>query len=159
MARDDWRARFWSKVQRAGPDECWLWQGGCSDGGYGQFDRDGRKIGAHRVAYEAIHGAIPRGSVVRHKCDNPRCVNPRHLLVGTHQDNMDDRTARGRGAIFRGQRNGRSKISDTTALRIYLAAKAGDRTQKEVAELFGVKPSQVSDIANKRSHKHITEGL
>lgn len=158
MTRDDWRTRFWSKVQRAGPDECWPWQGGTSDGGYGQFDRDGRKVGAHRVAYEAIHGALPRGSVVRHRCDNPPCCNPRHLIVGTHQDNMNDRTARGRNAVHRGQRNGRAKISDTTALRIYLAVKGG-RTQKDVAKLFGVKPSQVSDIVNKRSHRHITEAL
>ncbi len=95
--------RFWIKVKRGGPDDCWPWQGTRSNG-YGQIavTHDGRgrrqrRLLAHRVAWELANGKkIPRGLLVRHRCDNPPCCNPQHLLLGTHGDNIADAVARGR---------------------------------------------------------------
>lgn len=85
--------RFWMKVRRL-PSGCWEWQGAVSNPApknYGSFRLDGRARKAHQVAYELMHGAIPDGAVVRHLCDNPPCVNPAHLAVGTEADNHWDR--------------------------------------------------------------------
>jgi len=89
--------RFWAKVEKAGPDECWLWTASRTRDGYGQIARDveqGRPLSAHRVAYALAHGLDPLTMevvVVRHRCHNPQCVNPAHLEPGTHEDNARDR--------------------------------------------------------------------
>lgn len=99
--------RFWSKVSY-GPSassmigqECWPWTGAASDEGYGRFLLNGRNGGyvmAHRYAWEQANGPIPDGLFVLHRCDNPRCVNPWHLFLGTKGDNNRDRAAKGRSA-------------------------------------------------------------
>ena len=88
--------RFWSKVNKQGINECWEWQSRVIPEGYGQISMGKTNKYAHRVAYELTHGEIPNGKCVRHTCDNRACVNPKHLLLGTHQDNMDDMVIRGR---------------------------------------------------------------
>lgn len=153
-----WRERFWSRVARRGPDECWLWQGGVSSAGYGQFDKHGRKVGAHVVAYEALHGTLPRGRVVRHKCDTPLCCNPAHLISGTHKDNADDRDKRGRYVPLHGDANGRTTVNRATVIAIFLAVKQG-HSQAAVARAYQVKPSLVYDIVHRRAHARVTEGL
>jgi hypothetical protein len=88
--------RFWSKVDRRGPDECWPWLASLRTGeGYGNFTIDGSKVDAHRVAWWLTEGAIPIGFVVRHRCGIKRCVNPGHLELGTHQENIQDWIASG----------------------------------------------------------------
>lgn len=91
--------RFWMKVDKsAGPDDCWLWISGMSNG-YGRFGiRQGVIEYAHRMAWLLTKGPIPDGLFACHKCDNPRCVNPAHLFLGTHLDNIADRDAKGRVA-------------------------------------------------------------
>lgn len=74
---------------------CYLWLGGYSSRGYGQFWIDGKTVGAHAASYY-IHKGDLNGLFVLHKCDNPSCVNPEHLFLGTHQDNMDDMKSKGR---------------------------------------------------------------
>lgn len=92
-----WVERFWEKVEIRGPDECWPWLASVERFGYGRCkgpnDRPDR---SHRVSYEIANGPIPKGAFVRHVCDNPRCVNPTHLVLGTVQDNNQDRHERGR---------------------------------------------------------------
>jgi hypothetical protein len=93
--------RFWSKVDSsAGPDACWPWLAKAraqSGEGYGNFAiRNGKYVHAHRFAWQLTNGPIPSGLQGCHKCDNPLCCNPRHLFLGTHQDNMDDMHAKGR---------------------------------------------------------------
>jgi hypothetical protein len=91
--------RFWAKVQKG--DGCWLWTGGKFRRGYGAFKRrgpDGRfqQQKAHRVSYEWLVGPVPDGLCVLHTCDNPPCVNPAHLFLGTNLDNSEDRRVKGR---------------------------------------------------------------
>lgn len=89
--------RFWSKVDKSG--DCWLWQGGVNNGGYGSFAVDGhRKVMAHRYSVELDGREIPPSMYVCHTCDTPRCVNPAHLFVGTPLDNFRDRIAKGHGS-------------------------------------------------------------
>lgn len=87
--------RFWSKVVKDTPNECWLWRAARSKAGYGLFWLGGARW-AHRVSYEFAHGPIPSGLDVRHKCDIPNCVNPAHLELGTQADNNQDMVLRRR---------------------------------------------------------------
>lgn len=85
---DSTTKRFWNKVNILSDDECWIWQAAHSSGGYGSIGIDGKIVGAHRVAFEIANGYKP--NICRHTCDNPPCVNPKHLLDGTQKDNMMD---------------------------------------------------------------------
>lgn len=94
-------ARFWSKVSVGRSSECWLWNGGANPEGYGRFKVNGKLVLPHRFAYELRHGPILsngtyHGTVVLHKCDQPRCVNPSHLTLGSQQSNVRDMIEKGR---------------------------------------------------------------
>lgn len=101
--------RFWTFVNRGGSDECWIWRGGKQNGkGYGSFSISHTlNTGAHRYSWELANGrAVPPGRMVMHSCDNPPCVNPAHLRVGTARDNNRDCTAKGRNPGNRTTRGG-----------------------------------------------------
>lgn len=125
---------FWSRVDKNGPvhpiyGSCWVWLGARLKGGlpYGQF-RDEK---CHRISYRLLIGEIPDGLQVLHRCDNPSCVNPKHLFVGTPQDNMDDKIAKGRQGDSgtktpsNGSLNGNAKLSDAQVIEVRRLKAAG----------------------------------
>ena len=148
---------FWARVRKT--DDCWIWQGGIdSDGDYGYFDLNKKRTRAHRFAYQLTHGSIPEEREVCHTCDNPRCVRPDHLFLGTTQDNRDDCAAKGRLAFKVGSRivySGK-KISDKQVVEILMRARAGGITQQELAEEYGVSRPFVSEIISGKVRKSAT---
>lgn len=94
-------ARFWCHVKKT--DSCWLWIRGTNKRGYGQFNsgvtKGYKNTRAHRYSWELVNGVIPEDLQVLHKCHNPKCVNPEHLYLGTHRQNMDDRIRRNRYGV------------------------------------------------------------
>ena len=96
-APDTFTARFWDRVDKSG--DCWPWIGSRQVNGYGHVRSQNRSLYAHRVAWTLANGPIPPGLWVLHRCDNPPCVNPSHLFLGTARDNTLDSIAKGRWAI------------------------------------------------------------
>jgi hypothetical protein len=139
--------RFWEKVDRHGPDECWPWIAARFAGkDYGAFRVGGQQRRAHRVAYELTHGPIASHQLVCHSCDNPCCCNPSHLWLGSHADNHADRNRKERQA--KGERSGMRlhpwKLSPQQADEIRRLR--GQEYQRETAHRYGVSQSMVWKI-------------
>lgn len=110
--------RFWKYVSPEPNSGCWLWDGAATYTGHGKIlHQSGRLILAHRLSWTMHRGEIPSGLLVRHKCDNPRCVNPDHLCLGTHKDNSRDAVERGR--ISRGTKHGLKTRGDNNGSRLH----------------------------------------
>jgi len=157
--RVPWRKRFWAKVQiiKDNPDDphensCWEWKGRVGKNGYGTFTlARGFPRGAHCVAYELAYGEnVPEGIEVCHTCDNPICVRPEHLFLGTHADNAADMVAKGRGVSPRlsGESNPSAKLTEKQVQNIRASYIFGQVTQRDIAEQFGISQQQVSNIVN-----------
>lgn len=141
-------ARFWSKVERSSPDGCWLWGGRVNAGGYGEAVVNRKSYRAHRLSFELFIGPVPEGHIVRHTCDVRACVNPSHLLTGTHKDNSDDCGRRGRRAF--GSKNGAARLVPRAVLgiRADYAARRYGRGQRWIAAKYGVSQSTVRDVVS-----------
>lgn len=143
--------RFWSKVDRSG--ECWIWTAYRDSFGYGNFKVDGVNCYAHRICYELEHGSIPEGMCVLHRCDNPSCVNPEHLFLGTHRDNVKDKISKRRHCI--GSKNGRSKMT-RERVRVLRAYKKGlPITDVMLGQRFGISATSARDIVSGKHWKHV----
>lgn len=150
-------ARFWSHVKPINgtqPNACWLWDGQLNDGGYGVFKLRGKRQFAHRFAYGAYCGPIPKGLDVCHRCDNPRCVNPSHLFTGTAGENIADMIAKGRHKVWRGQENGSAKLTLDDVEKIRSLYASGGIRQIDLARQFGVSQTAVSAIVLRKSWSH-----
>ena len=148
--------RFWSKIRKLGPDDCWEWQAGKNGTGYGWFHvtkRPRRDVLAHRFSYELHFGTIPNGLYVCHKCDNRLCVNPAHFFLGTHEDNVRDMWKKGRGIGFAAAKPRPIKLNENAVREIRRAT----GTCREIGLKFGVAPGTVSLIKLRKSWAHLPD--
>ena len=128
---------------------CWVWTALLNKDGYGRFWMDGKDGYAHRAAWIIHNGHVPYGLCICHTCDNPACVNPKHLFAGTIEANQADKAAKGRG--LSGERQPHSKLVEADVLAI----RNDTRSQQKIAEQYGVSQSQISNIKLGRDWKHI----
>lgn len=147
--------RFWAKVDRRAPNECWPWTAAVNEHGYGVMRPEGRRSGptvkAHRVSL-MLAGVDIGGLVIRHSCDNPPCVNPAHLSVGTKADNSADMVSRDRHA--RGSRSGTSKLTEAQVVDIRRRAAAGE-LHRVLATEYGVSRPTITQIVSGRTWRHV----
>jgi hypothetical protein len=134
--------RFWNRVEKT--DSCWEWTGARALG-YGVIKSRGKMYKAHRISWEAAFGAIPPGMLVCHRCDNPACVRPEHLFLGTDLDNARDKVAKGRQARQRGEAHPGRKLAQEQATEIRCLAAWGNG-HADIAAAFNISRSQVGRI-------------
>lgn len=148
---------FWSRVAiTANDDKCWEWQAGKIYGGYGIKAWPGGEQLAHRVSWIVNNGEIPDGLWVLHSCDNPSCVNPKHLFLGTPKDNTNDMKAKGRGSHRppKGDKHPNHKITDRQVNDIIKRYQSNEATQAQLAKEYNVSKSCMTNIVNGKTRKH-----
>jgi len=166
-------SRFWSKVKKT--DDCWLWTGGLTKLGYGKFKCQGKTVLAYRASWIIHFGQIKsddshHGTCVCHKCDNPTCVNPNHLFLGSMADNIKDRDSKGRGkwasgenhhlkrhpenAPF-GEKNARAKLTNEKVLKIRSDWATGEHTHLQLAKKYLVSEPTISYLVRRKTWRHI----
>ena len=139
---------------------CWTWTGAPSDntptGQYGRFRVHGIQVRAHRVSWMLHKGPIPVGLQVLHHCDNPRCVNPSHLFLGTNDDNVKDRVAKGRSGwqSRSGEAHHLCKLNDKAVRSIRKRFATGEQG-KSLALEFSVSRATISEIVTMRKWRHV----
>lgn len=154
MRRKDSIGRFFSKVSKG--KSCWEWIGCLHEQGYGIARREGQKVLAHRLSWEIHFGKIPIGMEICHRCDNPKCVKPDHIFVGTHQDNMRDMMAKGRNADMNGEKNGNHKLNAGDIKNIRSLYTTGNYSQRELAMKFDVHQTNIGHIVRANTWMDIT---
>jgi hypothetical protein len=145
--------RFWPRVDKSG--SCWLWQGHRTAAGYGQIGRGTASEGlvyTHRLAYELEIGPIPEGMFVCHSCDNPPCVNPAHLFVGSAADNSHDALRKGRLRTLRAEASPQCRVT-TDQVREIRQLRAVGISAAGLAVRYGVSPQHVADIVRFRKRR------
>lgn len=146
--------RFWRAVEMGtAPSDCWQWLLALDRDGYGHLG--GRK--AHRVSWELHNGPIPEGLFVCHHCDNPPCVNPAHLFLGTSADNTHDMISKGRNRYItrNGTDNSYAKLTDAQVISIRQRWTQGERNQRAIGQEYGVFHSTIGRIISGKTWKHL----
>lgn len=144
--------RFWEKVEVRGADDCWPWLAATKQGGYGKIiDADGRFQLTHRVAYRFAFGDIPVGLVVCHRCDNPGCVNPQHLFLGTQAENLRDMRSKHRDNPPRGSKHPKTRLDEVLVVRL----RADQRSHRRIAKDYGIGKSTVGMIKAGLTWTHV----
>ena len=138
--------RFWEKVDRRRPDECWPWRACKSKKGYGKIGEKGKVLYSHRVSYGLYVGLIPEGQHVLHTCDNPPCCNPKHLFLGSQIDNNKDRDKKGRQSQKEGHNS--AKLTEESVAEIRRDYVRGSRThgQPSLGRKYGVSSQEIGRI-------------
>jgi len=154
--------RFKEKIAPKNSNGCMEWMACLSDNRYGAFitgsrtKRTRKRYIAHRLSYELFVGAIPKGKCVLHKCDNPKCVNPEHLFLGTQSDNMKDMIKKGRDfhVALLGSKHGNAKLNEEQVMEIKDKIKNGI-SLIELSKIYNVSPENISSIKRGKTWKHI----
>jgi hypothetical protein len=142
------KERFEKFINKTTESGCWLWTGADNGYGYGAFAlRKYHVVAAHRLSWELYVGPIPDNMDVLHKCDTPPCCNPLHLFLGTHKDNMQDATHKGR--LPYGEKNHLSKLTEDKVKSI----RKDTRSQADIAKEYCLHPSTVSYIKSGKTWK------
>lgn len=155
--------RFWRHVDKRSPDECWGWRGYKLKTGYGLFNLDvsrankNKSTTASRVAWQLTYGEIPQGKDICHRCDNPPCVNPAHLWIGTPKENTLDMIMkdRHRPGWVPGEKNGQSILTESDVLKIREHYSNDAYSRSELASIFGVSQSAIKKVCYGYTWKHL----
>jgi hypothetical protein len=154
--RDGIKHRFFPQVIKT--ETCWNWNGLKDRNGYGTFVKtiNGKKEQrAHRVSWIYHNGPIPEGKIVCHRCDNPSCVNPAHLFVGTWDDNMQDKTRKGRNNPPVGSRAGAAILTEAKVVELRNKHATGEFTQRALALEYGVGFKAINKIIHRQRWAHV----
>lgn len=141
---------FWRQVKRS--PYCWEWQGSKTLEGYGRCMRNGTTIRAHRLSWFLANGTIPDGFCVCHKCDNPSCVNPAHLFLGTIGDNNRDRSTKERNGAAYGEQNGNAVLTKEKVELARLLHNDGV-SYGQIANRLGISKTTVANVIKGRTWK------
>ena len=142
--------RFWSRVNKPDKESCWNWNGEFYHDGYGKISLRNKKFAAHRMSYSLNFGCVPAGLFVCHKCDNKACVNPNHLFLGTHEDNMRDMRNKGR------RKEGRAKVTPEQVIEIRKKWQEGFSTA-QIAKSYGVRTALILRVVKFRTWRDVRE--
>lgn len=138
------------------PRDCWPWLGTIGQNGYGHFNINRVPNMAHRIAYQLLVSPIGKRLIICHDCDRRDCVNPHHLFMGTHQDNMNDMLSKNRGTLsYPGEKSGRASITELQALKI-IELSAKKHTISQIAEIMNTTYDVVYPIVKGLNWKHLT---
>lgn len=150
---DGYTNKFWSKVNQKSQYECWDWLGACEKNGRGVVRIQKGLFKAARIAYFLTHGLYPGEQLVCHTCDNPNCVNPEHLFLGSHVDNMTDmaRKGRGNGPHEVGESSNGHTLTDNLVRKI----RAASGTQRDIAIRYKISQSSVSRVRSRKFWGHV----
>mgnify|MGYP003346091124 CR=1 FL=1 len=152
--------RFWSRVNKC-ESGCWEWSGGLDTNGYGRFTVDGKNMFSHRFSYHIHHPLTqPINSIklfICHECDNPKCVNPDHLFLGTPQDNMTDKVIKGRAVgAHKGEKHHKAKLTESQVMEIRKRYSTERISYAQLAFEYGVNYKTIYQIINFKVWKHLT---
>lgn len=138
--------RFWKKVVKLSVGRCWVWTGAKSEHGYGRFRFKRKTWVAPRLAWIISNGPVPTGKLVLHKCDNPACVNPNHLFIGTQTDNMRDAIKKGRWTPEH-----KWKLTQAKVTRIRKLYQTTDITQQQLADMNNVGSGAIHSVISRKT--------
>ncbi len=147
--------RFWKFIDVCCGYPCWIWKGSRDQAGYGHFQINGKICKAHRFSYEQKYGEIPPGLYICHHCDNPSCVNPRHLFVDTQNGNIKDKVKKDRQT--KGEKAPTAKLCESDVIKIREEYTAFDKEHSTIAlgQKYGVSSSRIWYIVNNKSWTHL----
>lgn len=153
MNHDQLKERLYNRTVLSDDESCWLWLGAESSNGYGAIGVDGS---IHRVSYMIHVGPIPTGMFVCHTCDTKLCINPNHLFIGSHQDNMDDMNRKGRG--LKGEQASNAKLTEAQVREAHKRRSTGEKV-RDIASSYGVSHSTISLILSGTNWLHVYQDI
>lgn len=148
------KKRFINNINDVVFTNCWEWVASTDGTGYGMFYINGKIVKAHRASWQLYFGEIPPSMLVLHKCDNRKCINPRHLFLGNHKDNSQDMIKKGRNRPVIGEAHGMSRLKEPQVSEIKKLIKSG-MAQRKIAAKFFISAATVCNISKKRYWTHV----